>query len=642
MRPMPLLLLSLMLPAAAWADGIAGQVVDEAGRPLAGIEVTLWFNGSPDKEPKAVAHTGPGGRFAFTEEPRGCIACASAPGRGFIVAWATGVAPVTLRLKAPRSIAGTLTGPGDVPASGVLVCLAKVEEEAGTENKVQGIRFPIDLPNVLRDGYSAHTDAQGRYEIGGLPAGRLHLKVKDPRFVTEMLLVEGDTANARLKPGCSIRGRLAVGEKGLGGQPVAAVPADCDSAWRWETTKTAEDGSYRITGLPPGVYTVGAGLDAALEKTVVAVQATISEAQPEARADLAAIDGGVVAGRVVDAETKAPIPGARVRVYLGEQGYESGAGEQSTPTEGSYRFRVPPGPVRAIVTTPAPRGYLVDLQQEWPVTVKDGQKTTVEIPLKRGLTLAGHVVDAAGKPVAGARVSAAWGTGNGWADDKSGQDGGFRLEGLPETEFSLSATHSDDALTMPLKLKAPFPPDLKVVIGPLPQMTLVGRVVDDRGRPAAEVPVLLTSVRANAPYAFPMEAGQAKTDAEGRYRFTVKDLTARYTVEVASESYRRRGGGELGSDAGPERRFSDLVVVAFSAEIGGRVLDARGRPAAGATVFWASGGAAQRAVTGADGRFRIGGLPNRPILLVARDDARGAAFALVTPGPQEVTLALKE
>ena len=89
------------LYAATHANGlVAGQVVDRAGNPVEGAEVTLWvFTFTTFKETTKVA-TGPDGGFRFTDNPSHNIqVSAQKPGLG-----ASDRVPIRLFFKAQDTV----------------------------------------------------------------------------------------------------------------------------------------------------------------------------------------------------------------------------------------------------------------------------------------------------------------------------------------------------------------------------------------------------------------------------------------------------------------------------------------------------------------------------------------------------------
>ncbi len=249
-------------------------------------------------------------------------------------------------------------------------------------------------------------------------------------------------------------------------------------------------------------------------------------------------------------------------------------------------------------------------------------------------TLAGVALDAQGKPVAGATITV---FGSGSLQAKTGADGSFRIANVPGIEIGLTAEFQNLGLETPLRLKPPFPEQIKMTLVPVPQVTLVGRVVDAGGQPVADAKVRLEGL-SKGPGPRHGMALNGTTDAEGRYRFTVRDLTADYGATVYGNDFRVREAVRPLGDQGAERRFPDMVVTPLNAAVAGRVVDARQQPVAGVSVFWVAGPRGRRSKTQADGAFRVEGIPAEPVVLAALAADGSAALAVATPGKDAVLI----
>ena len=129
----------------------------------------------------------------------------------------------------------------------------------------------------------------------------------------------------------------------------------------------------------------------------------------------ASVSGGTIAGRVVDADTEAPIDGAVVSISLMR------GGDRPTPTEADERgmFQVtglPPGDYRVTVSSPEHRP--THLSKVWEVEphllassrpsvqLKPNEvRDDIVVRLERALAIEGRVVDEFGEPMADARMT---------------------------------------------------------------------------------------------------------------------------------------------------------------------------------------------------------------------------------------------
>jgi hypothetical protein len=170
--------------------------------------------------------------------------------------------------------------PGETPPKGTAVIRGQVLATTGTPVRRAQVRA---MSMEGRGGGVTNTDAEGRYEIKELPAGRFTLMATKGGFVqgqfgqrrpgepgTPIDLSEGQTAervNFVLSRGSVIAGRVVDD----GGEPVSGTMV---SAMRYQfmsgtrrlmpgggegsTDRTDDQGHFRLFGLPPGDYYVSA------------------------------------------------------------------------------------------------------------------------------------------------------------------------------------------------------------------------------------------------------------------------------------------------------------------------------------------------------------------------------------------------
>ena len=358
-----------------------------------------------------------------------------------------------------------------------------------------------------------------------------------------------------------------------------------------------------------------------------------------------------VAGDVASAA--GPVAGARVAlqaVHNSERAVDDLAGsrrwETTTDARGAFRFAsLLPGEY-CIETVVPPAGLnLVPIAPytSHPFTVADIPGNPVRIRLAAGGRITGRVLDAGGKPVSGARVTALTGPatarperlvmgGSKYSDaGETGADGRFALEGLcPETyqvtvapppESGLAPSHSLIGLEVGEKALVTCP---DIVLAGAGSVEGVVRTPDGRPVPGVKVD---------------FAGGSATTDAQGRY--VIGGLpTAGGEVRLtppAGSPWSKRSLSGAASLAGHRLRYDwtlrDGVTVL------GKVTDAGGRPVAGARVIAACGhtlGFEVTTLTGADGTYRILGLTGSRQL---SDETVSNHFYLSVLPPEGVSLA---
>lgn len=343
-----------------------------------------------------------------------------------------------------------------------------------------------------------------------------------------------------------------------------------------------------------------------------------------------------VAGRVIDAETGAPVAGAEVAFWTFAE-----RDVVRTARDGSFRHaRFPVGELAEQVRAHAPgygssvRYLRIGADGRWELphpldSTADRAGTGVpfvEIALVPELRVRGRVVDSAGDPVAGASVqaegyvqvlpsvAAADGARSTTAADGSFELGGLRsdvghgllveAEGCAETSRELAAARGLLELE-PIRLER--------------SRILAGAVVDAEGFPVEDVRVVVEPLDPDEHW----EAGQRETAAPA----SLQDVAARVLATEHETRTTREGifvldGLRPGDyrvyvtrDAAPllestlardePMRFLELRLPADSVTLRGRV---EGAAPGGATLEIDRFGTVARVRTDADGRFRVAGL----------------------------------
>lgn len=326
-----------------------------------------------------------------------------------------------------------------------------------------------------------------------------------------------------------------------------------------------------------------------------------------------------LAGRVLDVRTRRPVPDALVW----KQNLFGWVVQTRTAADGIFRLAASPGRDPGLAA--AAPGYVPVFQAE---VAED-----LTLPLRPAALLSGQVEDAAGRPIAGARVRAlpAGEESFGFAssvETRSARDGKFRLRGLsPGSSWRLQTTAEGFAPgEQPAATGEPgqSPPPVRIVLGP--GTTLAGRLLDPADRPVPGVEVVLQpSPEMMGMDWSPGEEIRATSGADGRFHLAhlgAGSLDLRTAHPDFAPAERREiqvPGRTAALDLG------DLRLVP-AATLEGRVTDEGGAPLAGVSVsslveqdFSRPPVIPETVQTGPDGRFRLRGLtPGQRIDVMAQ------------------------
>lgn len=502
----------------------------------------------------------------------------------------------------------------------------------------------------------AETAADGTYTIAGLNAGGYTIQFSDqsgPGYETQwyhgkpsegeaevVTLGHGEErshVDAALAPDATVSGTV----KAADGATLAGIEvyAEGQEGSGFGYGYTGPDGTYTITGLPTGSYTVefyAGGSDYetqwyADEPTEAAADQLPLVAGENATGIDATLDPDATLSGKVTAAGGGPLAG--IEVFVEERGggtFESATSNQ----EGEYTVEgIPAGEY----TVEFYAGSL-DYENQWyadesteaqadPLTLTTGEhKTGVNATLRPDATISGTVTGGVGEAVAGVTVVAQSPVSGASESAVTGADGGYTIERLPAGEYTVRFEPSSlpfaerwydekesEAEATRLTLSAG---EVKAGVDanlPRTASAIEGRVTDGQGQPLVGLEVMVTEAEGGI-------VGTATTAADGTY--IVDGLQAgAYQVEFEPSGTDflpqfYDGAGSV-SDATPVQVPSDSVVGHIDAvmkpggTITGTVTAESGMPLGevDVSVYDESGAFLQAVASGPDGTYAISGLP---------------------------------
>ena len=526
----------------------------------------------------------------------------------------------------------------------------------------------------LNTSKEERTDGEGRFRISGLvPAGKVLITAKSVGWLApkpQEVTVDGEGVTIALEPAGSVAGRVVAGvpprpvpvfsvqalpKGGAGGAQsgIFGAPAEGPRA-----SFSDETGKFTLSELGAGDFSLTVASDGFVPALV-----DVKLAQGESRdvGDVVLDRGATITGRAIEKRSKAPVPGATVRLAKpGLTGFMqriqamgSGGGTPTVlaGTDGTFRMGgVPPGP------------YLLQADSERlspgeaSVVVEHGiDPDPVTIELVEGGVVHGTFRNKEGNPVAGAMIMPAQGgfpdMGNGTMTDASGH---YRLENLAPGEWTLMFARPEEGADG--DVGSPMPKfdtvAVKVESGETTNVNLPPGIDAIRVRGIVrrgDKPVVASGrlVKLGGSMA---DSSELQTDDSGAYSATVSSA-GRYLASIDVAGGQARPAGQESRiivEVPPNVRETTLDLVIPDATLRGRVLDGdTGAPVRGAQIFLAplkengeydldTGSALIRSKTDVEGRFELSGVAAGRHRLGAVQPGYGIAIV------QEVTVGAED
>jgi hypothetical protein len=302
-----------------------------------------------------------------------------------------------------------------------------------------------DIGVVVKNGRSTVlSDSNGAFELHGVPAGRVTLMATGAGRRPEEQEITAPADDVKLilpRPG-RIEGRvidratrqpLTDFQVQIGGTRIGnMVTSSSDSRREFH----ADDGSFALENVAVGSVELVASAAGYIPGRRSDIN--VEEGKPVVGVELALDRGTKLTGRVTDPDGN-PLAGVSVQLDRSQVARPYGGGSpgmQQGQTDSNGEFALDglaPGETPVLFNK---QGFL-SKRKIVEITDKDAR---VEIPLMRGKSLRGIVVDEAGSPVAAADVSVSSAAADAqWSGARSDADGSFTLEGLANTQYSVTA-----------------------------------------------------------------------------------------------------------------------------------------------------------------------------------------------------------
>jgi len=613
---------------------LEGMVVDADEQPVPGVLVVLSSN------PPKTATSGEDGGFAFDDlvgRPYSLSARADDRSAGPITHVLTERSePVILKLRKGADVIVEVRDTANAPVAGASVELRALAEQRQVSDGDGVARFRGVGPGSHFAVASAAGLARGAELVQVPEGGAMEIRVR-------VILQRGAPASGIVvdEDGKPVAGALVVAVPAatvLAGIEAGKDGVTSDARGKF-TIPAVAAGSYRFTAIKEGRPTAhSAPIDVSGDSAIGGIEIRFG---PSAR----------LSGSVVDGSGTA-VPWAQVRVQERGVGGEGFAGEprQALADEkGSFTIEGLPQRVVAVVAiTERAASEIVDVPLD---RDKDGK---VILRLTIDGVIAGRVVDSSAEPVADAQVALlpdflAEGSEHtevflfrGPPAVRTDPDGNFRFAGLQGGSYRIHASRSENQQSLWTNPTVPARVgDTAVRIVLDPDGGVRGRLLTRQG----EAPELFTVIPRFPP-------GVPVVSKDGR--FEVRELTpGNYDVSFQGPDFEEHTVRGVRIRAG---EITDLgtITVARGRILEGKVTDAGGAPVAGATVvsgiqiigdgktviaaFGVGNDQSQRirqSTSDESGKFRLVGVGQKELVVVAEHEQLGRSIARVVPGSSE-------
>lgn len=553
-----------------------------------------------------------------------------------------------------QSAATAITVAGEETKTGLDARLDKGGSISGT---VTGDKGSISYGWVYayRDGStnsyaSSYLGSNGKYTITGLPEGSYKLQFSASGFLSEYWNDQEDIGSATsitvgkaqdvtgkdavLTYGAAITGKVVDTQGNPVSRAFVSVYRKDHEYGYFGYGYTADDGTFRVGGLPSGAYRVSfqpGGRDNPFINEWYKDKVSFDDADDvslskdqERTLDVVTVSRGSRITGVVKDTNGNPVAG--VDVYASSP---SDSGEATTDAQGAYTvtaltagdYRLRLDPPQGVEVASQYWDGVATLYGSKKITVPAEQTVTVNPVMKKGASISGTVKSATGVVQSGVQIDAYGDLGNRYRTT-TGPDGKYTVTGMAPGAYSVSFTgpvdywkqwyNGEPARGMSDPVKVDFGTTLTDVDAALTDASYIaGVITDDAQNPVPNMPVWI--YRANSSRA----VSKIITDASGVYRS--KELEpGTYSINVRGLS--SPSLAPLWYPAADDRRDGEDVVVvkgkptvasmqlAKGGSISGR-LTADGSPVASGTVTVQSATRTWQVNAAPDGTYMIGGLP---------------------------------
>jgi protocatechuate 3,4-dioxygenase beta subunit len=633
---------------AATPITLTGRVTDSQGRPVEGANVALYgmtySEGGllPKVEVIQEKATEADGTFSLTAA-QGAHSYRPAflivRREGLALGWAMQRTQAEQRfdivLDEPKDLTGEVVDEKGQPIADAEVSIAFAVMGQDEDGRVLGV------PGFLK----VNADGEGRFLFANMPAqatfeflvrkpGRVTLSTfaqtisSDSLTALNLMQMVSGQSKCRFAPGqTGIRLTLPLEARIEGiviekssGKPVGGVRVTVRFDERQtgllspDPVMTAQDGTFRICGLPAGNGSVQLATTRGWMVGWVAEPVPVSLKADETKSGVKVelTKGGIIEVLVREDNGK-PIAKAGVNVSHAQRKQYFGG---NTDEGGLARIRAVPG--QYDVSAPSRPGYAHQTKEEH-VTIEEGQTKRVEFILNVAARVAGTVRDMVGNPLDGVRIVVAP---PGLVGVATNAEGEFVLNwdsGLPGYQYTAPVLVARDMARSLGEIVEIGEQTGRLDVRLKPGVTVVGSVQSQEGKPlsGARLILILRSSGTGLPSSL---IDWVTTSGKGAFEIKAIPPGWQYELTATANGYGAQSVSIDASNLKDNRQDVGRFVLALAnLSISGVVVDAQGQPVAGAEVSAFDRRFPPRpdVQTDAEGQFVIQGVPAGPISLMA-------------------------
>ena len=367
------------------------------------------------------------------------------------------------------------------------------------------------------------SDESGEFSIE-LGAGRYDVRAIGDRMISvgqpDLRLLPGDNSlliELKVRRLATLRGRVVdhagTGVSGATVHFLPGTPSDTaltKSGLLLDQVPSEQNGDFEIDVLPKAKLTLEA------RKGFLRRRVIVKDVQADERRGgiVIELERGVLIRGIVRDPSGAPVGGATVSLHRDPK-----SGQVVTAdNRGRFVFE-PMEPAKLTLEARAP-GFAPSAPARSLYT--PGQEADIPLTLQEISGISGRIVDAAGKPIEGARVRVGrGGSRNRPTDVLSDDDGAFEIEGLDRGKHWVSASKGTYATATKEGVKPPMR-DIELVL--LTQGSIAGIVTKTGGGPVSEFVVEIVSLKPKGvSRAKPVGESTRFRDDRGRYELSDLD-----------------------------------------------------------------------------------------------------------------------